>query len=183
MTAGRPAAVERRDPPPAGDEVTLLRSFLDFHRDTLRLKTAGLGDADLHRAVPPTTMTLGGLLSHLTYVEDLWCRVVLRGDAPAPPWDAVDWAADRDADWHLAQGLGAAALRGRFDAAVAASDAAVDAVLADPAGSGLETLAARARHGERVSLRWILLHLVEEYARHNGHADLLREAVDGSTGE
>lgn len=184
MTAtGVTPPVDRRDPPPAGDEVTLLRAFLAFHRDTLRLKASGVDGAGLHRALPPSTMTLGGLLSHLAYVEDYWCGVVLHGREPASPWGAVDWDADPDADWHLATGRDGAALRGLFDAAVAASDAAVDATLDAPGGAGLDTLAARERHGERVSLRWILIHLVEEYARHNGHADLLREAVDGSTGE
>lgn len=181
--AGVTSPVDRRDPPPAGDEVTLLRAFLAFHRDTLRLKTSGLDDAGLRRPLPPSTMTLGGLLTHLAYVEDYWCGVVLHGREPAAPWDAVDWATEPDADWHLARGRDAVALRRTLDDAVAASDAAVDAVLAAPGGAGLDTLAARERHGERVSLRWILVHLVEEYARHNGHADLLREAVDGSTGE
>jgi len=172
--------VDRRDPPPSGDEATLLRSFLAFHRDTLRLKAAGLPEADLHRTLPPSTMTLASLLTHLAYVEDFWCGYVLRGQDPAEPWASLGWDDDRDADWHLARHLDPGAARRLLDEAVAASDAAVDEALST---TGLDTLAARERHGEHVSLRWVLLHLVEEYARHNGHADLLREAADGATGE
>lgn len=173
--------VDRQDPPPTGDEATLLRAFLAFHRDTLRLKTEGLTEADLHRTLPPSTMTLASLLTHLAHVEDFWFGYVLRGQDPAEPWASLDWDADADADWHLARQLDPAGARRLLDDAVAASDAAVEAALAGPAGLG--TTAARERHGDHVSLRWILLHLVEEYARHNGHADLLREAADGATGE
>lgn len=180
MTATVPP-VDRHDPPPSGDEATLLRAFLAFHRDTLRLKAAGLAEPDLHRTLPPSTMTLASLLTHLAYVEDFWCGTVLLGREPAEPWASLDWADDGDADWHLARHLDHGAARRLLDDAVAASDAAVEEALATPAG--LDTVAARERHGEHVSLRWILIHLVEEYARHNGHADMLREAVDGATGE
>jgi uncharacterized damage-inducible protein DinB len=173
----------RVDPPLRADEATTLRAFLDFHRQTLRRKAAGLTAAQLRARLAPSTMTLGGLLKHLAYVEDHWTGVVLRGTGRRPPFDAAPWADDPDWEWHSAAGDDPAALWALWDAAVAASDAALDAALAGP--EGLDTLSAgEDRHGGgRFSLRWILVHLVEEYARHNGHADLLREAVDGVVGE
>jgi hypothetical protein len=170
-----------------GDEVTTLRGFLDFHRDTLRWKTAGLTAAQLRTPLPPGTMTLGGLLKHLAYVESQWFAVVLDGGDARPPFDAVDWAADPDWEWHSAAHDDPADLRALLDDAVAASDRALDRLLgrAPSPAAGLDVLSAREdRHGDGAfSLRWILVHLVEEYARHNGHADLLREALDGMTGE
>jgi uncharacterized damage-inducible protein DinB len=183
--AGTPVTTvddDRTDPPLRGDELATLRGFLDFHRDTLRRKTTGLDAAALSTALPPSTMTLGGLLKHLAYVESSWFAEVLDGADPIPPFDDVDWSADRDWEWRTAVHDSPAALRDLFDTAVAASDARLDAALAT---GGLDRLSVReSRPGEgRFSLRWILVHLVEEYARHNGHADLLREAVDGVVGE
>lgn len=178
-----PLPVDRQDPPPTGDETTLLRAYLTYHRDTLRRKTAGLADADLHRTLPPSTITLGSLLSHLAFVEDYWFGYVLQGRQPVEPWISLLWDEDEDADWHIATRLDGAGLRALHDDAVAASDAAVDQALSAADGQGLDALAARDTRGQRVSLRWILLHMVEEYARHNGHADLVRESVDGATGE
>lgn len=179
-----PARVE---PPLRADEAATLRAFLDHHRDTLRWKTAGLTAAQLRAPLPPSTMTLGGLLKHLAYVEDHWTGVVLRGAPRRPPFDTAPWDDDPDWEWHSAADDEPAALRALLDAAVAASDRALDAALTGP--DGLDTLSVRENHhghhgqGGRFSLRWILVHLVEEYARHNGHADLLRESVDGLVGE
>jgi uncharacterized damage-inducible protein DinB len=158
-------------------------AYLDYHRDTLRMKVAGLDREQLDRSLAPSTMTLGGLVSHLTLVEDDWFSVVLAGHEPAPPWDTVDWRADNDWDWHMAAGEPLEDLLGPYDATVARADESIAAALGR---DGLETLSARAaRRGDagHVSLRWILLHMIEEYARHNGHADLLRESVDGEVGE
>lgn len=162
----------------AADEATLLRRFLDEQRAAVRERCAGLDAAALDIALPPSTMTLGGLLSHLAYVEDYWLGEVLLDRAPAPAWAGVDWEADGDFDWHVAAGQEPAALLAQYDAAVAASEAVLDEALARP--EGLDTPAARARRsdGQRASLRWILLHLIEETARHAGHADLMREALD-----
>lgn len=175
--------VERVDPPLRAGESETLLAFLDYHRATLRGKVAGLDAAALDRPVPPSTMTLGGLVSHLTLVEDNWFSVVLSGHDSAPPWDTVDWEADNDWDWHVASGQELAPLLAAYDDTVRRADACIAAAL--DAG-GLDTVSARTsrRTGEgKFSLRWILLHMIEEYARHNGHADLLREAVDGSVGE
>jgi uncharacterized damage-inducible protein DinB len=175
--------LHRVDPPLATDEVATLRAFLDYHRDTLRLKTAGLTAEQLSATHPPSTMTLGGMLKHLALVEDNWFSVVLLGNEDAEPWRTVDWDADRDWEWHTAADDDPAWLRGLFDESVVAADRCIDAALAD---GGLDRLSAReSRHekGQHFSLRWILLHMIEEYARHNGHADLLRESIDGQTGE
>ncbi len=174
----------RTDPPLAGPEVETLRGFLDYHRDTLRMKTDGLGSEQLAQSHPPSTLTLGGLLKHAALNEDWWFVRVLEGRRTEPAWVPAG-AFDDDPDWELTS---AAAddpqeLRGIYDSARADADAAIDRALA---ADGLDTssvVTSRHREGQSFSLRWILLHMIEEYARHNGHADLLREAVDGVTGE
>lgn len=180
--SGEQAADARTDRPRQADEAETLLAFLTYHRDTLRWKTSGLDAASLARRLPPSSMTLGGLLKHLALVEDSWLGDVWLGAAETEPWASVDWDADPDWEWHSAAQDSPAALRALFDAAVARSDAAVRDALA---GGGLDALSHRPdrRTGERFTLRWILMHLVEEYARHNGHADLLRENVDGLVGE
>ncbi len=169
---------ERARAPYAADERTTLLGFLDFHRDTLRMKTEGLDAEQLDTTLPPSTMTLGGMLKHLAYVEDWWFGVNFLGRPQAPPFDEVRWDTDRDWDWHSASGAKPEELRTLFDRFVEASDRIITS-----AGS-LDDIALR-RHpklGEGLSLRWILVHMIEEYARHNGHADLIRESIDGSTG-
>ena len=171
----------RVDPPLAVDEVTTLRSFLDYHRDTLRMKIDGLDAEHLRSTLGPSTMTLGGMMKHLALVEDYWFGEVFLGREAAEPWRSADWEADRDWEWHSAAGDDPEALRSLFDATVQESDR----VLAEALPKGLDRLSVGAdrRSGEMFNLRWILVHLIEEYARHNGHADLLRESIDGSTGE
>lgn len=172
----------RPEPPEDGDEATTLLAFLDYQRATLAWKTAGLDAAGLAATIHPTTMTLGGLLMHLAWVEDWWFSQVLESAAPAAEWADVDWSADHDWEWHAAAERAPDELRSLWSAKVEASRAATDRALAGPAG-----LATRAERGNRgtpgPTLRWIVVHMIEEYARHNGHADLLREAVDGLVGE
>ena len=172
----------RPEPPLAADETATLLGFLEFQRATLAWKCAGLDAAGLGATVAASSMTLGGLLKHLAYVEDLWCSRRLHGRDPQPPWDTVDWKADPDWDWHSAAEDTPEQLQTLWQDAVARSRALVTEALAD---GGLEQLAAWIDDdlGEAPSLRWILFHLVEEYARRVGHADLLRESVDGLTGE
>jgi len=171
----------RPDPPLAGDETATLLGFLEYQRATLAWKCAGLDAAGLRATVGASSMTLGGLLKHLAYVEDDWCSRWLHGRDREPPWDTVDWKADRDWDWHSAAEDTPEQLFALWQAAVARSRSRVTQALAD---GGQARLARRAwPDGRAPSLRWILVHLIEEYARHNGHADLLREAVDGLTGE
>jgi uncharacterized damage-inducible protein DinB len=136
----------------------------------------------LSATLAPSTMTLGGMLKHLALVEQWWFSEVLLGNPQAEPWASVDWDADADWDWHSAVDDSPEQLRATFDAATAASDDIIVATLLD---GGLDRLSVRESgrgHGA-FSLRWIILHMIEEYARHNGHADLLRESIDGVTGE
>jgi uncharacterized damage-inducible protein DinB len=172
----------RVEPPLHGDEVTTLRSFLTYHRQTLRLKCAGLTQEQLAQPLPPSDMTLGGMMKHLALVESSWFEEVFAGGTSMPPFDTVDWDADFDWDWHSAADDTPEELRALFDEAVRRSDAATDDALA---AGGLDHESARLspRTGQTFTLRWILVHMVEEYSRHNGHADLIRQSVDGQTGE
>ena len=173
--------VGRPEPPPAAGEAATLLGFLDYQRATLAWKCAELDAAGLSATVGVSTMTLGGLLKHLAYVEDSWFSRTLHGHRERPPWDTVDWAADPDWDWHSAADDSPEQLRGLWQEAVDRSRHLVSQVLTD---GDMGTSARRAwPDGGAPSLRWIVCHMIEEYARHNGHADLLREAVDGRTGE
>ncbi|MDO4240201.1 DUF664 domain-containing protein [Micrococcus sp.] len=127
-------------------------------------------------------MTLGGMLKHLAFVEFFWFEVTADGAPTSEPWVSVDWDADPDWDWNSAGADSAERLHELWTTAVERSRAVVARLLAD----GPATLdAMHPAWGGRghVSLRWILTHMIEEYARHNGHADLLREQIDGQTGE
>ena len=171
----------RPEPPLAGDEAETLLGFLDFQRATLEWKCAGVDETGLRATVGTSTMTLAGLLKHLTLVEDHWCCQSLHGRDSQLPWEAVDWNADPDWEWHSAADDDPDELRSMWQGSVVRSRSLVSEALAQ---GGLGGLAKRTwSDGRAPSLRWILTHLIEEYARHNGHADLLRESVDGATGE
>jgi uncharacterized damage-inducible protein DinB len=171
----------RPEPPIAAGETATLLGFLDYQRATLAWKCAGLDAAGLTATVGASSMTLGGLFKHMALVEDGWFSRSLHGKDRQPPWDTVDWKADPDWEWHSAAQDSPEQLQTLWQDAVARSRARVAEALA---GGGLDRLARRTwPDGSAPSLRWILVHMIEEYARHNGHADLLREAVDGQTGE
>ena len=171
----------RPEPPIAADETATLLGFLDYQRATLAWKCRGLDAAGLQATVGVSSMTLGGMLKHLAYVEDYWFSQRLHGNERRPPFDTVDWQADPDWDWHSATKDTPEQLFALWQDSVARSRSMVTDALAD---GGLARLARRPwPNGESPSLRWILVHMIEEYARHNGHADLLRESVDGLTGE
>ena len=171
----------RPEPPVAADETGTLVGFLEFQRATFEWRCRGLDAAGLGVTVAASSMTLGGMLKHLAYVEDLWFSRFLHGHDPAPPWDTVDWDADRDWDWHSAADDTPEQLRGLWDETVARSRTLATEALAD---GGPGRPARRSwPDGRAPSLRWILVHMIEEYARHNGHADLIRESIDGETGE
>jgi uncharacterized damage-inducible protein DinB len=172
----------RPEPPVAAGEVATLLGFLDFQRATLAWKCSGLDAAGLRAATAASTMTLGGILKHMALVENAWFSRSLHGREYPPPWDAVDWKADPDWEWHTAAGDSPEELSAMWQRAVEQSRADVADVL--DGGNGLDRLARRTwPDGRSPSLRWILCHMIEEYARHNGHADLLRESIDGATGE
>jgi uncharacterized damage-inducible protein DinB len=172
----------RPEPPPAADEAATLLGFLDFQRATLAWKVSGLDADGLRATVGPSSMTLGGMLKHLAYVEDLWFNRMLHDRDPHPPWDTVDWKADRDWDWHSAADDSPEQLLELWQEAVDHSRSLVGGALAGDGGLG-QPARRRWPDGRAPSLRWILVHMIEEYSRHNGHADLLRESVDGQTGE
>jgi hypothetical protein len=168
----------RSDPPTSGPEPVQLTGFLDFLRETVLLKTEGLTGEQLARRLPPSSLTLGGLLNHLALVEDWWFRVRFAGLEHVEPWDGVDWDADPDWEFRTAAEPAPDRLRDRYREACARSREVVRA-----AGS-LDRLSVRTgREGQRWDLRWVLIHMIEETARHAGHADLLREAIDGQVGE
>jgi len=169
--------VQRRDPDSAADELTTLTEFLDYQRATLLIKTGGLTGEQLRRRLPPSSLTLGGLLKHLALVEDIWIQQRFLGLPQSEPWASAPWSEDPDWEFHSAERDGPEQLRALYLAACDRSRLAV-------AAAALDDLSAAAdREGRHRSLRWILVHLIEETARHNGHADLLREAVDGTVGE
>jgi uncharacterized damage-inducible protein DinB len=171
---------DRPEPSPAGNEVDTLLGFLDFQRATLAWKCRGLDAAGLGATTAASTMTLGGLLKHMALVEDMWFSRSLFDRDYHPPFNR-DWTIDPDWEWHSAADDSADELWTLWHDAVERSRASVASVLPD---GGLDQLAARTwPDGRAPSLRWIVVHMIEEYARHNGHADLLRESVDGETGE
>ena len=176
--------IERVTPPLSGTETEILVGMLDWHRDTLRIKADGLDAGQLDQRLEPSTMTLGGMLKHMAYVEDWWFNQVFAGNPEPEPWASVDWDADNDWDWHSATEDTPEQLRALLDEAVAASDRILHEALAS--SDGLDAVAqmpSRRHPGQRFSLRWVVVHMIEEYARHNGHADLIRESIDGQVGQ
>ena len=169
--------IDRRSEPYRADERTMLEGWLDYHRDTLLLKCAGLTGEQLRTTgVSSSTLTLLGLVRHMTVVERSWFRQRFAGeDVP----ELYDFDADPDAEFNTVDTADAEADFAAFRAETTAADAAA-------AGRDLdEVCTVRRRDGtaNEISLRWIYLHMIEEYARHNGHADLIREAIDGVTGD
>lgn len=169
------------EPPLAGTDEDHLTASLDRLRVTFRWKADGLDDAGLQARTGASALTLGALLKHLAFVEDYFFATKLRGESPGPPWETVDWDAQPDYPFASAAQDSAAELYALYDGAVARSAGRLRAALA---GEGLDGLADETwPDGGRFSLRRMLFDLVEEYGRHTGHADLIRETVDGRVGE
>ena len=166
---------ERTSPPRTAGERETLESWLDFHRATLALKCAGLTDEQLReQSAPPSNLSLLGLVRHMAETERGWFRQVLGGeDAP----DLYVTPEDQDAEF---TGAATADVAASFADWGAECELARQAVAAAPS---LDVLAAQPTRLGAASLRWIMVHMIEEYARHNGHADLLRERIDGATGD
>ena len=164
---------ERADPPFEADERATLTAFLDFQRATLALKCEGLTDDQLReRAVPPSGLSLLGLVRHMAEVERNWFRPVLGGEEMAGIFaPGLDWEASF-------REVATADVAEAFRLWRAECDNARALVAAAPSFD-----VRGFRLSGYVSLRWVMTHMIEEYARHNGHADLLRERLDGSTGE
>ena len=173
----------RPEPPREGGEVATLLGFLDYQRATLEWKCRGLSDEQLRVALRPSPMTLGGLLKHVACVEDSWFTEVVAGEPPPEPWASVDFEADPDWTWHSAASDSGEYLRALWTKGVIRSRAVVQAQLSKGDEAALSEGHAHWELPRPVSLRWILVHMIEEYARHNGHADLIRESIDGQTGD
>jgi len=164
---------ERIGPPLRAGERETLRAFLDYHRATLAMKCDGLSDDDLRRpSMPPSTLTLLSLVRHMAEVERTWFRRVINAeDIP------LRWSDDGD-------------FQAAYDASASTRSEAFEAWQAEVEHSrriereaeSLDVIGYQASWGEDVSLRLVMLHLLHEYARHNGHADFLREAIDGTVG-
>jgi uncharacterized damage-inducible protein DinB len=173
----------RPEPPhEAGEQATLL-GFLDYQRGTLAWKCRGLSDEQLRVALPPSSITLGSLLKHVAYVEDYWFTEVAGGKPAPEPWASADLEADPDWDWHSAVDDSGDELRALWAAAVDRSRAVVEAQVRQGGEAALSEPHPAWDGQGRVSLRWVITHMIEEYARHNGHADLIRQSIDGETGE
>ncbi|WP_420710745.1 MULTISPECIES: DinB family protein [unclassified Streptomyces] len=165
--------MERISPPLTGNERETLRTYLDYHRATLAWKCEGLDDEQLRRAsVPPSTLSLLGLVRHMGEVERHWFRRVLGGEEVAHLWsDTHDFQTAYDASGST-----------RAEAFTAWQEEVEHARRIEAAAESLEVTAYVPSWKEEASLRLVMLHLIHEYARHNGHADFLREAIDGNTG-
>ncbi|GGW11526.1 DinB family protein [Streptomyces narbonensis] len=175
MTTERIETVPRVDPDTTTGEREALEQWLDFHRVTLARKCEGLDEAQLRTlSAPPSDLNLLGLVRHMAEVERGWFRRVLTGEDQG--WiyaNEEDW----DRDIHVTD-------EDTYEEAYATWQAEIDHARTVAARHGLDDLGVgRHRTGKTFNLRWIYLHMIEEYARHNGHADLIRERIDGATGD
>src|SRR5215470_5687881 len=168
----------RQDPDTKAGERDALAQYLDFQRETILLKADGLSKDQLATTIPTSALTLAGLLYHLALVEESWLEVRFLGLPVREPWIGVDFATDPEWEFRTSAELEPERLRERYRQAcersrqAAAQADTVDQLSVQPLSDG-----------RRFTLRWVLLHLLEETARHAGHADLLREAIDGTIGE
>jgi hypothetical protein len=167
------AAPDRPHIPDTGDERTQLEAWLNFYRATVLYKCDGLKAAQLkERPVATSTLSLLGIVRHMTFVEQVWFEARFIGADVQEYYKAAD---DRDADFN---DLDSAAVEEVFDLYLVATAKSRELV----AGHSLDELMKRERNGRHYDLRWIYIHMIEEYARHCGHADLIRELIDGQAG-
>ncbi len=165
----------RSDLPTSWDERTMLTTLLDYTRATVHAKCAGIAEEDARRAPLPGSplTTIAGLVSHLRWVEYSWFEVVLLGGEDHGPWTDED----PDREMRIAVEIPIAELLADYESSCAKYRELVASLDLDT-----RSKVSMRRSGEPVTLGWILLHLIEETARHNGHIDLLREMADGVTG-
>jgi uncharacterized damage-inducible protein DinB len=164
---------DRTEPPLTGGERETLRAYLDWHRATLAGKCAAVSDEDLRRCtVPPSGLSLLGLVRHMAEVERSWFRRVIDGQDVPLVWSP-------DGDFQVAYDASTA---DRAEAFAAWEAEVAHARRIEQAAPSLDVTGTDRRDGTEYSLRLVLLHLIQEYARHNGHADLIRERIDGVVG-
>jgi Protein of unknown function (DUF664) len=165
--------LRRVNPPGAADERGTLEAFLDFERATLVMKVSGVGDEEARRPlVPSPLMTLAGLVKHLIDIERSYFRIGVAGEDVEDLWDS----ADPDGTWRVGA-------HDRIDELLAAYQAECDAARAAVAQLPLDTVGRLPPMDGGRTLRYALVQVIQETARHNGHADLLREMIDGTVGE
>jgi uncharacterized damage-inducible protein DinB len=164
-------AAERPFPPRSGDEKTILQSYLDWYREALVDKVGGLSDADMKRRLVHSETTLFGIVHHLAYVERSWFQERFGGRAVKYPWSDED----PDAEWHVDGAISS-------NEAIAQYRRECDISRQIVAGADLEDFAKHEEFQDMI-LRRIMVHMIEETARHVGHADILRELTDGVTGQ
>jgi uncharacterized damage-inducible protein DinB len=166
--------IERPMPPMNTDERTTLEGWLDFHRATLAMKCEGLDDEQAATAsVPPSGFTLTGLVQHMAEVERNWFRRVLAGEHAPPIYDPRADPRGPDGGFDLSEGATLRVALATWQAEIARARGLCAARGLTDTGRFMD---------QDVNLRWIYVHMIEEYARHNGHADLLRERIDGTIG-
>jgi hypothetical protein len=158
----------RPEPSPDHDTATMLLQYLERQRATFAWKVGGLDAGQLRTTHLPSVLTLGGMLKHLARFEDDMSHEWLAGKGQIAPWNAIDWDTDHDWDWRSAAGDSAESLRAMWSDAVDRSRAMFNTAIE--------------RVGVTDGILYILLNLIEEYARHNGNADLIRESIDGLVG-
>ncbi|MEU9702522.1 DinB family protein [Streptomyces sp. NPDC047981] len=165
----------RTEPSTLAGEREMLEGWLDYHRQTLALKCRGLDETQLRTAsAPPSDLTLLGLVRHMADVERGWFRRIMAGESAERIYNTDE---DRERSFRVGEAEG-------WEETHATWQREIEAARAAAAAHGLDDVSA-GKHpsGEVFNLRWIYVHMIEEYARHNGHADLLRERIDGATGE
>ena len=164
---------KRTDPPASAPPVEMIGAFLDYNRETITWKASDLSLEQLTWAYEPSTMSLLGMIKHLAYVEAYWFRDVLAGETVEYPWTEDD----PDADWRIETDEDGDSVRALYWGEIERSKAITAGMTWDEVGRGERGI----RDG--ITLGWVLTHMVEETARHVGHADLIREKLDGATGE
>jgi uncharacterized damage-inducible protein DinB len=163
----------RLDVPFAGDEKTMLSAFLDRYRETILWKLEGLTKAQASASLVPSVTTLLGIVKHLAYVERWWFQMNFAGDPVSFPWAKDE--PDEDIDFRVTEADTIGSISLLYQREIARSREIV-------AGASLDDLSKEQDRGPR-SLRWIMVHMIEETARHAGHADILRELTDGAIGQ
>ena len=158
-------------------ERDMLTSYLDYYRAVLIDKAGGLDADQLNTTIGPSPLTLGNLIHHMASVEHWWFNDAFAGNDPLEPWASAPWDEDRDWEFTFAAELSPEVIMERYESAIR------DSQRIEAAAESLDDLSVRTRNGEHWTLRWILVHMIEETARHAGHADLIRESIDGETGD
>jgi uncharacterized damage-inducible protein DinB len=173
MMPARVLEHRRIDVPLVGDEKAMLSAFLDRYRETILWKLEGLTREQASARLVPSATTLLGIVKHLAYVERGWFPIYFAGEPPSYPWPEDE--PDQDIDFRVEPGDTIESISALYQQEIARSREVVD-------GASLDDLSKEQERGPR-SLRWIMVHMIEETARHAGHADILRELTDGAIGQ